>query len=149
MRHERALASARRDRILGVSDSPLEALVEEQLGSVVFVMDYLQLDFGDARFTAYIWPVVTIGDAALHFGEPGYRDGLCSLIAHEVTSAEESTEEGLVIRFGLGEISTNPAAEDLRAPEIAQLQLHEGPFRDAAWTVWRPGEGVFAGRDWS
>jgi hypothetical protein len=35
-----------------VSNSLLEALVEEELGSVVFVMDYVQLDFRAARFTA-------------------------------------------------------------------------------------------------
>ena len=132
-----------------MSDSSLGALVQEQLGSVVFVMDYLQLDFGDARFTAYIWPALTIGDATLRFGDPGYRDALCAFITHEVMSTEESAEAGLVIRFGLGEVVTNPEPTDLSGPEIAQLQLHEGPFRDAAWTVWRPGEGLFARREWS
>ena len=33
-------------------ESILKELVEEELGSVVFVMDYLQLDFSAARFTA-------------------------------------------------------------------------------------------------
>ncbi|MER7470723.1 hypothetical protein [Micromonospora sp. NPDC000018] len=116
---------------------------------MVFVMDYLQLDFDAARFTAYVRPMVTIGDATIQFGDPGYQDALCAFITHEVTSAEESPEAGLVIRFGLGEIVTNPAATDLGGPEIAQLQIHEGPLRDAAWAVWRPGEDVFAGRDWS
>jgi hypothetical protein len=132
-----------------VSVSLLEALVDEQLGSVVFVTDYLQLVFGDARFTAYVWPTVTIGDATLQFGDPGYRDALCAFIMHEVTSAEESPEVGLAIRFGLGAIVTNPAPADLSGPEIAQLQLQEGPFREAAWMVWRAGEDVFSGRDWS
>lgn len=136
------------DRIQGMSDSLLGELVEEQLGSVVFVMDYLQLDFGDARFTASVWPTVTIGDATLRFGDTGYRDALCAFLTHEVTSTEESAEAGLVIRFGLGEIVTNPEPGDLSGPEIARLQLHEAPFRDGAWEVWRPGEGVFAGRDW-
>lgn len=30
---------------------------------MVFVVDYLRLDFGAARSTAYVWPRVTIGDA--------------------------------------------------------------------------------------
>lgn len=132
-----------------MSDSSLGALVEEHLESVVFVMDYLQLDFRDARFTAYVWPAVTIGDVTLRFGDPGYRDALCAFITHEVTSTKESPEAGLVIRFGLGELVTNPEPTDLSGPEIAQLQLHSGPFRDAALTVWRPGEDVFAQREWS
>jgi len=132
-----------------VSTSLLEALVEEELGSVVFVMDYVQLDFSAARFTAYVWPTVTIGEATLQFGDRGYRDALCAFITHEVISTEESPESGLVIRFGLGEIVTNPAPADLGGPEIAQLQVHEDSFRDAAWAVWRPGEDIFARRDWS
>jgi hypothetical protein len=132
-----------------VSDSLLTALVEEELGSVVFVMDYVQLDFSAARLTAYVWPTVTIGDASLRFGDRGYRDALCAFITHEVLSTEESTELGLVIRFGLGEIVTNPEPTDLGGPEIAMLQVHADSFRPEAWEVWRPGEGVFAARDWS
>lgn len=132
-----------------MSDYILDALVEEELGSVVFVMDYLQLDFSHARFTAYVWPLVTIGAETLHFGDRGYRDALCAFITHEVVSTDESPEVGLVIRFGLGEIVTNPASTDLGGPEIAQLQVHQDSFRDEAWEVWRPGEGIFAGRDWS
>lgn len=131
-----------------MDDSLLDALVEEQLGSVVFVMDYLQLDFSHALFTAYVWPSVTIGGRTLHFGDSGYRDALCAFITHAVTAVEESAGAGLVIRFGLGKIVTNPGPTELSGPEIAQLQVHEDSFRDAAWMVWRPGEDVFAGRDW-
>lgn len=127
----------------------MEALVEEQLDAVVFVADHLQLDFGNARFSAYVWPTVTIGHLRRGFGDPGYRDALCALISHEVVAIEESAEAGLVIRFGLGEVVTNPEPTELDGPEIAMLKVHEGPFRDADWMVWRPGEDIFAGRDWS
>lgn len=147
-RHVRTLPPGR-GTILRVSDSLLGSLVGEQLGSVVFVMDYLQLDFSAARFSTYVWPTVTVGDVTSDFGDPGYRDALCAFITHEVLSVEESRESGLVIRFGLGEIATNPAPTDLSGPEIAQLHVYEDSFRDAALMVWRPGEDVFAGRDWS
>lgn len=132
-----------------MTDSLLDVLVEKQLGSVVFVMDYLQLDFGAARFTTYVWPTVTIGEVTTAFGDAAYREALCAFIAHEVLSVEESRTAGLVIRFGLGEIVTNPTTLDLQGPEIAQLQVYEGPFQQTGLIVWRPGEGVFAGRDWS
>jgi hypothetical protein len=132
-----------------VTDSLLEALVEEELGSVVFVVDYLQLDFVNARLSAYVWPTVSIGDVDRGFGDPGYRDALCALITHEVIETEESAEAGLVIRFGLGEVVISPSPTDLSGPEIAMLQVHEDSFRAAAWTVWRPGEGIFSGPDWS
>lgn len=127
----------------------LEALVEEELGSVVFVMDYLQLDFGNARLSAYVWPMVSIGHVIRGFGDAGYRDALCALITHEVIETEESQEAGLVIRFALGEVTINPEPTELSGAEIATLQVHADAFRDASWTVWRPGEDVFARRDWS
>jgi hypothetical protein len=132
-----------------VSDSLLDALLGQELGSVVFVKDYVQLDFGAARFSAYVWPTMRLGGVTTDFGDLGYRDALCAFITHQVVLVQESHETGLVIRFGLGEIVTNPAKTDLRGPEIAQLQVHEGPFQDAAWMVWRPGEDIFADRDWS
>ena len=132
-----------------MTDSLLAALVSEELGSVVFVNGHVQLDFGNARFTAYVWPKVTVGGVTRDFGDQGYRDALCALITHEVTSTEESPEAGLVIRFGLGEVVTNPEPQDLAGPEIAMLQVHEDAFRDYSLAVWRPGEDVFAGRDWS
>jgi len=134
-------------RIFGVSGSLLEALAEEELASVVFVADYVQLDFSTARFSAFAWPTVTIGDTTLHFGDRGYRDALCAFITHEALSTEESSEAGLVIRFGLGEIATNPGPSDLSGPEIAQLQVNPSAFRDEGWAVWRSGEGIFAGHD--
>jgi hypothetical protein len=100
-----------------LSGSLLEALVEEQLGSVAFVMDHLRLDFSAARFSAYVWPRVTIGDTTLHFGDRGYRDALCAFITHAVLSIDESPEVGLVIRFGLGEIVTKPGPTELGGAE--------------------------------
>src|SRR5215468_8546154 len=106
-----------------MAESILEALVGEELGSVVFVMDYLQLDFVNARLTAYVWPTVTVGDVSRRFGDPGYRDALCALITHEVIETEESASAGLVVRFGLGEVVINPEAIDLCGAEIAMLQV--------------------------
>jgi hypothetical protein len=69
----------------------LNILVGEKLSSVTFVMNYLQLDFDGNQFTCYVWPVVINGGKEYHFGEPDYRNSLCSLIAQVVkqTSGEE------------------------------------------------------------
>lgn len=124
-------------------------LVEESLASVTFVHDYVQLDFGDARFTAYVWPSITISDVTLRFGDRGYRDALCAFITHEVTTVEESPEVGLSIRFGRGAIITNPEPGDLDGPEIAQLHVYDPMDQTTRLMVWRPGEDTFAGREWS
>ena len=73
-----------------MAESLLFKLVDETLGSVVFVADYLQLDFSGSRFTAYVWPTVVIGSDQRRLGDSGYRDSLCAFIGHDVVSAEES-----------------------------------------------------------
>jgi hypothetical protein len=128
-----------------VDQSLMAHLSGDRLESVVFVADYLQLNFRGGLFSAYVWPTVAMDGQIRHFGEPGYRDALCGLIGHEVLTAGASPEAGLVISFALGTIVTNPESYELAGPEIAMLQLHEGPFQEAAWDVWRPAEDVFSG----
>jgi hypothetical protein len=99
-----------RDPLRLEANSSLDALVEQWLGSVLFVRDYVQLDFGDERFTAYVWPTAAVGNIVLEFGEPGYRDALCTFIGQRVTAAKESPERGLVIRFASGEIVSKDVA---------------------------------------
>jgi hypothetical protein len=132
-----------------VTDSLLMELVGDSLASVVFVMDYVQLDFNGSRFTGFVWPTVTIGATELHFGDEGYRDALCAFITHEVTSAAESADVGLAIHFALGSIVTNPERGEVRGPEIAMLSIYDPMYDTKRWDVWRPGEGPFADRDWS
>lgn len=127
----------------------LDALVKQRLGSVIFVRHYLQLDFDDARFTAYVWPTVTVGNAVLEFDESGYRDALCAFIEQHVTAAEESPERGLAIRFASGEIVINSKPAAVSGPEIAQLHVYDPMWQTSSLMVWRPGEGTFAGKDWS
>jgi hypothetical protein len=132
-------------------DEPIMGhLVESTLDAVVFVADYLQLNFDDARLTTFAWPTVAIDRRVLGFGEVGYRDALCTFISHDVVAAHESAAEGLVVDFLLGSVTINPrTAGEVPGPEIAILEIHNGPYREQAWDVWRPGEGVFADRDWT
>jgi len=56
--------------IVGMSKSQLEKLVEEQLGSVAFVMDHLELDFANARFSGsvhLVWHDCRLSELAQHF----------------------------------------------------------------------------------
>jgi hypothetical protein len=129
------------------SVSLLEELVGETLSSVIFVADYVQLDFNGPRLSAFVWPHVVIsGEAVRIFGDQGYRDSLCAFIMHEVVATEESPEAGLVIHFDLGAIVVNPEPADLMGAEIAMLRGFQHHDR---WMVWRPGEDIFAARDWS
>jgi hypothetical protein len=48
------MAVSPHDRTLYVTESLLTEPVGEPLASVAFVQDNIQLDFGEARFTAYV-----------------------------------------------------------------------------------------------
>ena len=78
-----------------MSDSliKLDAIIGEQLSSVEFVQDYVQLHFGGPHIIAYVWPVVESGGEFLHFGEGRYRDALCERISRKVLTA--SIREGV------------------------------------------------------
>ena len=77
----------------------VSGLVGQELKSVCFVEDFLQLGFGDARVTYYAWPHVLLPDFSVAFGEPEYRNALCAQIGEEVTEA--SLEEGAALTIEL------------------------------------------------
>ncbi|MBK7808451.1 MAG: hypothetical protein IPJ51_19490 [Saprospiraceae bacterium] len=50
-----------------------DKLINEQLSSVEFVQDYLQLHFDGRTITSYIWPIINIKNENLIFGDVVYR----------------------------------------------------------------------------
>jgi hypothetical protein len=77
----------------------LVAIEGAQLSAVTFVQDYLQLHFDGPMITAITRPLVIVGDASFAFGEPGYRDQLCGLIAKNVARAYVRPGDRLQIEF--------------------------------------------------
>lgn len=132
-----------------VTDSLLAELVHDSLQAVTFNQSGVVLDFGDAWFTAHVWPTVQVGAEVYGLGDRGYRDALCALIGHEVTAVDESQQEGLTLAFGLGLITTKPEPTDLSGPEVAQLAVYDPMNQVRHLAIWRAGEGPFAGPAWS
>lgn len=121
-------------------ESLLELLVEEQRSSVIFVADYVQLDFNGPVLSCFVWPRIETDGSKHMFPGTGYRDALCRLIAREVTAVTDTHDDGLVLRFGADRLVFKPDLEELRGPEIAMLRMGGS---DRRWNVWRPGEGSF------
>ncbi|MCX6407204.1 MAG: hypothetical protein NTV28_09820 [Propionibacteriales bacterium] len=117
----------------------LSRLAGSRLATVVFLEGYLQLTFDGPHLTCDVWPTVDLGDGEIEFGEPGYRDALCSLLGEHVVATREATGEGLVIELESGSVRVHPTWDELHGPEIALL----GGFDDGAWMCWRPGEESF------
>jgi hypothetical protein len=109
----------------------LQDLHGRQLGAVVFVQDYLQLQFDGSTLTITTWPVVH-RDGEVVYGEPRYRDALCDCIAKVVEVADVVERDRLRIVFGDGSkliISLKDA--DRVDPEAVRLNQEDGQ-----WSVW-------------
>jgi hypothetical protein len=79
------------------TNNPLMVLIGEQLSSVIFVQDYLQLDFDGNRLTCYVWPVIALDDIEYRFNDTEYRNKLCNLIAKLVKYV--ILEDGISLRI--------------------------------------------------
>jgi hypothetical protein len=65
------------------------ALIGEQLSSVIFVQDYLQLEFDGNLFTFYDWPMLKKQDSVITFQNDSYRNNLCAFIAKNVEKVND------------------------------------------------------------
>jgi hypothetical protein len=103
-----------------------------ELGSIVFVRDYIQFVFeaeaeSNSTLTTFTLPTVTRGDMELGPLAQGYRDALCSLIGLRVVSAE--AEEGVEVLITLGprlSLRVSLREEDYRGPEAVLLVTGNG-----------------------
>ena len=96
----------------------LSAMEGEELRAVTFVEDYLELRFGDPLLTLYAWPYVMLTDFSVAFGEPEYRNALCSLIGEQVEKAELEDGSALTIEFQNGVVlGLSLREEELESPE--------------------------------
>jgi hypothetical protein len=109
----------------------LDILKGEKLSSVVFVMDYLQLDFDGNRFTMNIWPSVIVLNIEYKFGMPDYRNKICSVIGQVVSEVIFKDKEFIAINFQNGDsikLSLDPNNPELLTPEIATFSDVENRF---------------------
>ncbi len=95
----------------------VEALVGEELKSVSFVEDFLELRFGSALVTLYAWPHVLLTEFSVAYGEPEYRNALCAQIGEEVSTASLEEGDALTIELANGVVfGVSLREEDIDAP---------------------------------
>jgi hypothetical protein len=112
--------------------SLLVTLIGEQLHTVSFVQDYVELFFGFKKLTCYTWPHLIVEGKELLPEGAGYRDTLCAQIGRSVESARDISKVKLIVKLDSGvslEISLRD--EDMPSGEAATLFDDEGP-----WEVW-------------
>src|ERR1700758_3647996 len=96
----------------------ISAIEGEELRSVAFVEDYLELRFGGPLLTLYAWPYVMLTDFSVAFGEPEYRNALCAQIGEQVSTASLEEDDALTIELANGVVlGLSLREEDLDGPE--------------------------------
>ncbi len=96
----------------------ISAIEGEELKSVAFVEDFLELRFGTPVLTLYDWPYVLLTDFSVGFGEPEYRNALCAQIGETVATASLEEDDALTIEFGNGvALGLSLREEDVDGPE--------------------------------
>jgi len=96
----------------------ISSIEGEELRSVAFIEDYLELRFGPALLTLYNWPYVMLPDFSVAFGEPEYRNALCAQIGSAVETAALDEGNALTIELANGVVlGLSLREEDLDQPE--------------------------------
>ena len=109
----------------------ISGIVGEELVAVEFVQDYLQLRFDTPLLTLYAWPHVLLSDFSVAFGEPEYRNALCSLIGEKVEDAALEEDLSLTIKFENDTVlALSLREEDLDGPEAGSYSA-SGSSSDA------------------
>src|SRR5690348_6064634 len=82
-----------------MESSPFAVLVSKPLSSVIFVQDYLQLDFNGYILTLYNWPKIIVSNTQFSIGDSEYRNILCALINDEINAVKFVENDSLKIFF--------------------------------------------------
>ena len=106
----------------------LSVLVGRTLSSVEFVQDYLQLRFDGPYLTAYTLPTITAGPVKLNWAQPGYRDGLCTQIGHQITQAGIEGEDLLISFDNDAVVGISFREDDYQGPEALEFVSDDGKW---------------------
>ncbi|MGA2451664.1 MAG: hypothetical protein ABTD50_23660 [Polyangiaceae bacterium] len=110
----------------------LDGLLRRQLSAVVFVQDYLQLQFDGPLLTLTNWPVVQCAEGEFRYGDTRYRDALCGRIAKTVASAQVRLNDELRLVFvDSSKLLVSLRPEDRGDPEVVRYDENA-----KHWAVW-------------
>ena len=102
----------------------LQMIVGQQLSSVEFVQDYVQLNFDGPTLKAIPQPAVEVGGREFRWDEPGFRDELCRRIARKAMSARIFPGETIRLMFDdSAVVEVSLRQEDYRAAEAIRFDL--------------------------
>lgn len=108
------------------SKEHLSILIGEKLSSVIFILDYLQLDFDGHRLTCYAFPKIIKEKTITCINSDNYRNLICSFLGAIVISTTDKDDSGINIGFETGDIFLSYTNEDVG--EVAYFVDNDGKW---------------------
>ena len=112
-----------------------EKLIGEQLSSVEFIQDYLQLHFDGRNFIIYIWPKVSISEKNYCIDDIEYRNMLCKLISSTIIDIVYIESKKLKIVFDKYESSISINLDNYNLDIISEIVIFNDTL-DNSWSVF-------------
>ena len=100
-----------------------EVLQGTRLTAIVFVMDYLQIQFDAGVATFLQFPDVTVREKTHVYGDPDYRNVLCEFISAVVSSVNYEQDISFCLNFEKGNIQISLAPERYTTPEMVVIDI--------------------------
>jgi hypothetical protein len=80
-------------------NNPLSTLIDRELSSIEFVLDYYQFRFRGPVLTVIVEPILTVNNHTYEYGAPEYYNLLLQCIGKTVITASVIEDEALDISF--------------------------------------------------
>ena len=77
----------------------VSGLIGTELKSVCFIEDHLEICFGEAKVTYFVWPYILLTDFSVAYGEPEYRNALCAQIGEEIVEASLEEDSSFTVEL--------------------------------------------------
>lgn len=106
-----------------MESNELEVLRGTRLNAIVFVLDYLQIQFETGLATFLEYPNVTLRENTYAFGDDGYRNVLCEFISDIVSSVDYKQDTSFCLNFEKGKIHISLAPERYNLPEMVVIDI--------------------------
>jgi hypothetical protein len=82
----------------------ISAIEGMEMSSVEFSAEFVRLRFDEPSLTLYAKPHLLFEEFSVAYGEPEYRNALCSLIGEQVAKASCEEAESLTVEFDNGTV---------------------------------------------
>jgi hypothetical protein len=101
-----------------------------EMSSVEFAAEFVRLRFDEPMLTLYAKPHLLFEEFSIAFGEPEYRNALCSLIGEQVAKASFEEGESLTVEFDNGTVIALSLREEDSEEPVAGAWSESGEGDD-------------------